>query len=110
MNETLGKKELKRILSARLEQLVHVPKFFDDTGFSTLGQCLHVEVNREDGLIKYDLYGNVVAQAKILQGERIGDIQIVNDRVWEEDELGLDTLIECACEVMCTSPREMYNI
>ncbi|QTH80385.1 hypothetical protein PA10_00187 [Pseudomonas phage pPa_SNUABM_DT01] len=109
MNEALGKRDLKRILSVRLDQLVHVPKFFDDTGFSTLGHCLHVEVDREDGLIKYDLYGNVVAQARITTGG-VGDIEVVDKKVWDEDELGLDTLIECTCDCMGISPREMYNI
>ncbi|MNZ13293.1 hypothetical protein D3C78_301860 [compost metagenome] len=106
---TLATPELKRILSARLDQLVHVPQFFDDTGFSTLGHCLHVEVDREDGLVKYDLYGNVVAQARII-GDHVGDIEVVNKHVWDDDEIGLDTLIECACDVMCIPPRDMYNI
>lgn len=98
-----GKRGLKRIVAARVKQLFELKNFFDDTGYSCLGTCLHVEADYEAGLIKFDLLGTPIATA-----DKTGEVSVIAEQIWIEDELGLDTLIEIMGDVLCMHPSRDY--
>lgn len=108
MNNEVRKVDVKKALNFRMNQLME-SKIIDDTGYSSIGYDFHIEVLREEGIVRYSMYGEPIADVKVARNKAVS-LDIVNLCTWSELELELRDLVESACDIMDIPPREMYAV
>lgn len=108
MKAVIGKREVKRVLDTRMNDLIY-SEIIDDTGFSILGHCFHIEVVREDSLVRYSMYGEPVAEV-VICGEKVKSVDILKMDAWHDFELDFKDLIESACDIMGIDTRLTYQV
>jgi len=104
MTVKLTERQLNQKLIERLDQLV-ASKIIDDTGCDTCGQYFHIENDLENGEVRFDQHGYVVAKAKRT------DVGFMSVEIIDP-EIHLMDLIESVCDVLNVGPTmlDMYGV
>jgi hypothetical protein len=100
-----NKRKLNQILAACLNKLV-MSNVIDDTAFSATGHCFHIEVMRDEGIVRYSMFGVGLVEARVI-GERVTELCILQLDTWKELEIGFEDLIEAACDVLDTTMERL---
>ncbi|MCY1284753.1 hypothetical protein D9M68_19590 [compost metagenome] len=93
-----NKRKLNQLLAECLNKLV-ASNVIDDTAFSAAGHCFHVEVMRDDGIVRYSMFGEPLVEARVI-GDRVKEVCILKMDTWKELEIGFEDLVEAACDVL----------
>lgn len=93
-----NKRKLNQLLAECLNKLVE-SNVIDDTAFSAVGHCFHVEVMREEGIVRYSMHGEPLVEARVI-GDRVKEVCILKMDTWKELEIGFEDLVEAACDVL----------
>ncbi len=98
MSNVENKRKLNQQLVIAINKLV-ASNVIDDTAFSNVGHCFHIEVLRDEGVVRFNMFGDPLVEAHV-SADRVNELRILRMSTWKELDIGLDDLAEAVCDVL----------